>query len=332
MRSSIKLVSPLLLALSLGLTAACGASQGGRDRLAVVATVYPLGYFSERVGGDLVDVQVLIGSGVEAHGFDPTASDLLAINAADVIVMNGLGLEPWLERAIDALGEGAQGILVEAADAALAREGIVHGHGDEDDDGEEGDHGDEDAEEGDHGDEEGHEDVDPHMWLDPTLAVRQVERIRDAFAAADAANADAYKQNADALIAELDALDEEFAEGLGDCRHEHFVASHAAYGYLAGRYGAKQVPVAGLSAEAEPSPRRLAEISDQVTEMGLGYVLVEPVLSGGPAQTLARETGIELVPIHAIGSVTEDELDAHGDYFGLMRDNLASLRLALECS
>ena len=165
-------------------------------------------------------------------GFDPTASDLLAINAADVIVMNGLGLEPWLERAIDALGEGAQGILVEAADAALAREGIVHGHGDEDDDGEEGDHG----------DEEGHEDVDPHMWLDPTLAVRQVERIRDAFAAADAANADAYKQNADALIAELDALDEEFAEGLGDCRHEHFVASHAAYGYLAGRYGAEQVP------------------------------------------------------------------------------------------
>ena len=310
MRSSIKLASPLLLALSLALAAACGASQGGRDRLAVVATVYPLGYFSERVGGDLVDVQVLIAPGVEAHGFDPTASDLLAINAADVIVMNGLGLELWLERAIDALGEGAQGILVEAADPALAREGIVHGHGDE----------------------EGHEDVDPHMWLDPTLAVRQVERIRAAFAAADAANADAYKRGADALIAELDALDKEFAEGLGDCRHEHFVASHAAYGYLAGRYGAKQVSVAGLSAEAEPSPRRLAEISDQVTEMGLGYVLVEPVLSGGLAQTLARETGIELIPIHAIGSVTEDELDAHGDYFGLMRDNLTSLRLALECS
>ena len=288
------------------------AREGSKDRLAVVATVYPLGYFAERVGGDLLDVKVLVEPGAEAHGFDPTASDVLAISNADVIVMNGLGLEPWLQRTIDALDEGAQGIVVEAADPALAWEGIVHGHGDED--------------------EDDRESVDPHMWLDPTLAVRQVERIRDAFAAADAASADAYAQGADALIAELNALDGEFVEGLSDCRHEHFVTSHAAYGYLAGRYGVEQVPVAGLSVEAGPSPRRLAEIADQVAELGLGYVLVEPVLSDRLAQTIARETGIELTAIHAVGSVTEDELDMHGGYFGLMRDNLASLRLALECS
>ena len=152
--------------------------------------------------------------------------------------------------------KGAQGIVVEAADPALAWEGIVHGHGDEDD--EEGDH----------------ESVDPHMWLSPTLAARQVERIRDAFVAADAANADAYGRGADELVAELNALDAEFVESLGACNHEHFVTSHAAYGYLAAQYGLEQIAVAGLSADVAPSPRRLAQVDrpgDRVGVWGMSW-------------------------------------------------------------
>ena len=305
------------LLLAPAVVAACAGSDGGSDsgaRLSVVATVYPLGYFAERIGGDLVDVDVLVGPGMAAHGFDPTASDLQALAAADVILMNGLGLEPWLQRALDALGAGASGTLVEAADEALAMKEEARERGE------------------DHAEEGEHDELDPHIWLDPTLAVHQVERIRDALAAADAASADAYRQGADELIAELLVLHKDFVNGLGACRHNRFVASHAAYGYLAARYAAEQIPIAGLSAEAEPSPQRLAEIVDQVTALGLGHLLVEPVRSDRLPQTIARETGIALVPIHAIGSVTEDELDTHGDYFGLMRDNLTSLRLALECS
>ena len=366
MRLSLKEVTPLLLVLVLALAAACGASKGSEDRLAVVATVYPLGYFAERVGGDRVEVNVLVGPGIEAHGFEPTSSDLLALGDADVIVMNGIGLEPWLHGAIDALGDDVEAIVVEAADPSRAMEGEVHSHGedegdhdedegdhgdeDADDEGDhgdedaddEGDHGDEDADdEGDHGDEDADEEgdhsdeeseLDPHMWLSPTLAARQVERIRDAFIAADAGNADGYRQGANELVAELNALDEEIAQSLSDCRHEHFVTSHAAYGYLAAQYGLEQIAVAGLSADVAPSPRRLAQVTDRVTELGLGHVLVEPVLSDRLAQTIARETGIQLLSIHAIGSVTNAEIEAHADYFGLMRDNLASLRLALECS
>ena len=364
------------------LATACGESESSSDRLQVVATVYPLGYFAERVGGDRVEVNVLVGPGLEAHGFEPTSSDLLALGDADVIVMNGIGLEPWMDGAIEAIGDDVTAVVVEAADPAQAMEGEVHSHGEEegDHDEEEGDHGDEDAdeegdhgdedadeegdhengdadEEGDHGDEDADEDgdhgdeeaeegdhgeeegehgdeeseIDPHMWLNPTLAARQVERIRDAYVAADADNADDYRQNAGELIAELNALDEEFADSLGACKHDHFVTSHAAYGYLAAQYGLEQIAVAGLSADVAPSPQRLANVTDRVTDLGLGHVMVEPVLSDRLAQTIARETGIELLSIHAIGSVTENELEAHGDYFGLMRDNLANLKVALEC-
>ena len=365
-------------------TAACGESDGASDRLQVVATIYPLGYFAERVGGDRAEVNVLVGSGIEAHGFEPGPSDLLALGEADVIVMNGIGLEPWMDGAIDAIGDDLTAIVVEAADPTRAMEGEVHTHGedegDHDDEGDHGhedgehhdedeaDHGDEDADEeghhhdedeGEHDDEEGHgehhdeddghhdedgehhdEDghhegeesaLDPHMWLSPTLAALQVERIRDAFVLADADNADGYRQRADELIDELNALEQEFADGLVACKHDHFVTSHAAYGYLAAQYGLEQISVAGLSADVEPSPQRLASVTDRVTDLELGHVLVEPVLSDRLAQTVARETGVELLSIHAIASVTDNELEAHGDYFGLMRDNLANLRIALEC-
>lgn len=344
-----------LFALIIG--SACGESDDGDARLSVVASIYPMGYFAERVGGDLVTVDVLIEPGMEAHGFEPTASHLRNIGAADVIVMNGLELEPWLERALEALEENPAQVVVETADESQAVEGFEHAHGyeEEGEEGKEEDHG-EEAKEEDHGeeakeedhegeegkeedhDEEGEEGehggevLDPHMWLDPLLAAVQVERIRDALIEADADNADAYRTNAATVIDELNTLHAEFTEGLANCRHDHFVTSHAAYAYLGLRYNAEQIPVTGLSPEAEPSPRQLAAITDQVTDLGLGYVLVEPVLSDGLAQTIASEAGIELIPFHAIGSVTDDELETHGDYFGLMRNNLASLKLALECA
>ena len=149
--------------LVLALASACGDRGGSTDRLQVVATVYPLGYFAERIGGDRVEVNVLVGPGLEAHGFEPTSSDLLALGDADVIVMNGIGLEPWLNGAIDALGNEVEAIVVEAADPSRAMEGEVHSHGEEegDHDEDEGDHGDEDADgEGDHGDEDADENGD----------------------------------------------------------------------------------------------------------------------------------------------------------------------------
>lgn len=344
MRLSIKRIALTLLLLFLIPAAACSPGDGDGSSVKVVASIYPLGYFAERIGGDLVEVEVLIGPGVEAHGFEPATSHLRSIEAAEVIVMNGLELEPWLERALEALGDDAAGIVVEAADESQAMEGFGHGH-EEEHEGEEHEgeeheeeehegeeHEEEDEHEGEDESEHHGEELDPHMWLDPKLAVIQVERIRDALVMVDADNAESYRDRADALIADLNELHADFEAGLAACKHDHFVTSHAAYGYLAARYNIEQIPVAGLSPEAEPSPQQLAEITDRVTELGLSYVLVEPVLSQTLVETVARETGTELLPITPIESATAEELEAHGDYLGLMRNNLASLRLALECS
>ncbi len=368
----------------------------------VVASIYPMQYFAERIGGDRVEVVGLVPPGVEAHGFELTARDLLTISEADVIAMNGLELEQWLERALESLGDDISGIVVRAAyaEAALPFEEGGHGHEGEDDHGhededdhghededdhghededdhghededdhghededdhghededdhgheDEDDHGHEDEDdhghedEDDHGhedeDDHGHEDeddhghgeFDPHFWLDPLRAITQAERIAEALIQADPAGADVYRANLAALSSELRALHAEFEAGLSSCVHREFVTSHSAYGYLALAYDLEQVGIAGLSPEAEPSPQRLALIADRIKELGIRAVLLEPVLSGDLERALASETGAGIYKIHAIESVTLDELAEHGDYFGLMRDNLKSLRAVMECS
>ena len=365
------------------------------EPLLVVASIYPMQYFAERVGGDRVEVVALVPPGAEGHTFELTAGDLRTIGEADVIAMNGVELEPWLERALESLGDDVSGIVVEAADAEAAlefedheaegedhdeeegehhdeeeeeeegehhdeeeeeeegehhdeeeeeEEGEHHGeeeeeeegeHHDEDEEEEEGEHHDEDEE--DHGDEEeghdhGHGELDPHFWLDPLRAITQAERIAGALTEADPAGAETYRANLAALSDDLRALHAEFEAGLSSCVHEEFVTSHAAYGYLALAYGLEQVSVSGLSPGFEPSPQRLASIADRIKDLGLEAVLVEPVLSGANEKVLADETGAGIYTIHPMDGVTQDELDEHGDYFGLMRDNLNSLRAAMECS
>ncbi|MYB84099.1 MAG: zinc ABC transporter substrate-binding protein, partial [Chloroflexi bacterium] len=181
-------------------------------------------------------------------------------------------------------------------------------------------------------DDHGHGEFDPHFWLDPLLAITQAERIAEALIEADPEGADVYRANLATLSSELRALHAEFEAGLSSCVHREFVTSHAAYGYLAAAYGLEQVPIAGLSPEAEPSPQRLAAIADRIKDLGITAVLLEPVLSGENERTLADETGAGIYQIHAIESVTQTELDEHRDYLGLMRDNLKSLRAAMECS
>ena len=341
------------------------------EPLLVVASIYPMQYFAERVGGDRVEVVPLVPPGAEGHTFELTARDLLTIGEADVVAMNGLELEPWLERALESLGNDLTAIVVEAADADAAlefedheaeegedhdeeegedhgdeeeeEEGEEHHEGEEEEEAEEEDHheGEEEEEEGeDHGDEEGeegehghgHGELDPHFWLDPLRAITQAERIAGALIEADPAGAEVYEANLAALGDDLRALHAEFEAGLSSCAHEEFITSHSAYGYLALAYGLEQVGVSGLSPGFDPSPQRLASIADRINDLGIEAVLVEPVLSGANEQVLADETGAGIYMIHPMDGVTQDELDEFGDYFGMMRDNLNSLRAAMDCS
>ena len=163
---------------------------------------------------------------------------------------------------------------------------------------------------------------DPHVWLDPSRYAAMVMRI----------GVQLHREPAGArLAAKLRALDSELAAGLADCRRHEIVTSHAAFGYLAKRYGLKQLALTGLSPEAEPSPRDLEALVDEVKQTGATTVLFETLVSSKLADTVAREAGVTTAVLDPLEGLTEDEVAAGDDYFSVMRANLATLRAALQC-
>ena len=164
--------------------------------------------------------------------------------------------------------------------------------------------------------------VDPHVWLDPvryaTIATRigtELER----------------RAEAARFTAKLRALDVELRRGLAHCARKEIVTSHAAFGYLAARYGLKQVAITGISPEAEPTPRDLEQVVHEVRAVGATTVFFETLVSPRLAETVAREVGAKTAVLDPIEGLTEAEVAASEDYFSVMRENLAALREALGC-
>jgi zinc transport system substrate-binding protein len=164
--------------------------------------------------------------------------------------------------------------------------------------------------------------VDPHVWLDPIRYSVMAERIGKELD---------RKAEAAAFADRLKALDIELRRGLSGCEHDEFVTSHAAFGYLAERYGLKQVAITGLSPEAEPTPRDLEHVVDQVRAVGATTVFFETLISPRLAETVAREVGAQTAVLDPIEGLTEKKAAAGEDYFSVMRENLAALRKALAC-
>ena len=163
---------------------------------------------------------------------------------------------------------------------------------------------------------------DPHIWLDPVRFAQSVERIARAVGAAGSAQR---------VIRRLKQIDGEYRTGLTHCQRRVIVTSHAAFGQLSRRYGLRQVALAGLSPEAEPSPRDLERLVDEVRASGATTVFTEPLVSSRVADTVAREAGVDVAALDPIEGLSESHLAAGDDYVSVMRENLATLRTALGC-
>lgn len=296
------------------MSAGCAAPRVESGQLQVAATTYPLVFFAEQVGGPEAKVLQMIPTGVEPHNWEPSPRDIVAIEQSDVFVFNGAGLEPWGERVAESL-EGKSTIVVEAAEGL---ELIEASGGDEHDD--------------DDSDKHGNKGLDPHVWLSPTLAKLQVRHIANALAQADPNNRSRYERNAGKLEDRLEQLGEQFHRGLAQCRTNRFITSHAAFGYLAEEFGLEQVSIAGLSPDARPNPARMAALSELVKEMGGKYIFFETLASPALSETLAQEVGAETLALNPLEGLTPEEVQAGSDYLSVMQENLANLRVALECS
>lgn len=163
---------------------------------------------------------------------------------------------------------------------------------------------------------------DPHVWLDPLRYARIVTRIGEALG---------HEAAAEKLVDHLSTLDREYRRGLSACERHDLVTSHDAFGYLAERYGLREVPITGLSPEAEPEPGKLQQVVDLVRERGITTIYFETLVSPRIAETVARETGATTAVLDPIEGLTEAEVADGADYFSLMRENLRALQRGLGC-
>jgi zinc transport system substrate-binding protein len=294
------------------------AGAGG-DPVSVVASFYPVAEAATRVGGDRVEVSNLTPAGVEPHDLELTPDQVDELEDADVLLYLGQGFQP----AVEEVAERREGVSVDLLDGIALEEGATEAL--------EAEEGDDHADESE-ADQHAEAELDPHFWLDPQLFADAVAEIDASLADASPDDAEAFAANAQSYQDELATLDGDFEASLSDCERDEIVTSHAAFFYLASRYGLTQLTIAGLAPEVEPDADRLAELADRIEQDGITTVFYEDLVSPEVAETLAREAGVEAALLSPIEGLTEDQVAAGDDYASIMRDNLAALTEALGCS
>jgi len=272
----------------------------------VVASFYPMQFLAEEIGGEHVSVSALTRPGVEPHDLELSPRQIAELGEADLVVYLK-GLQPSVDRAVEQ--SGARNVAEATSYTEPGRYGD-RGHGE-------------------HGDHEGHDHgpVDPHVWLDPVRYAEVAEGVGKALAKADPDHAADYRKNAESLTSKLNALDADFRKGLRNRRTDTFITTHAAFGYLAGRYGLHEEAVTGLDPSAEPSGARMRQLHRVAEEDGVDTVFFEASASDRTARTLADDLGLRTDVLDPIEGVTEKSRG--DDYFEIMRANLRALRKAL---
>lgn len=299
MRRAAVLLTAVALVAGLG---GCRLPSPSSGRPTVVAGFYPLYFVADRIAGRYNDVVDLTPPGVEPHEYELTVRQVARVDEARVGLYEK-GIAPSVDQAM----------TNDSPDRRLEVSSVVPlmapaaGYG-----------------------EETADTKDPHFWLDPVL----LGQVADAFAAtmaeADPAHAAYYRTQGRRLVRDLDALDRDYARGLASCRIRTVVVSHDAFEYLARRYHLDVVPIAGLEPDAEPSLSRLHDLASLVEERGVTTIFFETLATPDLARSLASDTGLRtavLDPIEGLSSA-----DPHATYLSLMRQNLAALTKANECS
>lgn len=311
----------MLVAVSVGAVFSMRTPEKSDNRLMVSASFYPLAEVARRVGGDNVTVQQIIPGTIEPHDFEPTAQQIQSIYSSDVFIYNGAGFDPWAER-LENQKEAQEIKLIEAMQVIEPIRAEEH-H-------EEDDHAGEESEPAD--DTHGHDsEFDPHFWLSPAQMQALTRVVLNEYIRIDPENKAVYQANAEELINQLAALDQEITQGLQTCELRKAIVSHNAFSYMEQAYGIEFIPIAGLSPEQEPSAQQLAEIADIARRENIEYIFYETLVSPKLAETLAQEVGAETLVLNPIEGVSEEETVAGADYFTIMKDNLTNLRQGLRC-
>lgn len=301
----------------IGLISIIGACASGskkevsNDKLQIMTSFYPMYDFTKHIVGEEAEVSMLISAGTEAHDYEPSAKDMKKIQDSDVFIYNNENMETWVPSMKDTLKEGKVKVI-KATENMVLLPGNEDGHHHE--------HENEGKEEHSHS-----HAFDPHVWLAPSLAIKEVKEISEQLIKQYPDKKEVFTKNTEEYIKELEELDTKYQEKLVNAEQKNFVTQHAAFGYLAVEYGLNQVPIAGLSPDQEPSAAKLAELKKYVTDNKIKYIYFESNASDAVAKTLAKEAKVELLVLNTLEGLSDKDIKEGKNYVSVMTDNLDAL-------
>ena len=269
-----------------------------KRQLKVLASFYPLYEFTKIIGGERIDVSVIIPSGIEPHDWEPTIQDLQKMQNADMIVINGADLEPWITKLVSVnpnilIVDTSNGIPLLGKDKHVFDNKIQN---------------------------------DPHIWLDPVLAKKQIQNIANGLIRIDPQNTDYYQENANAYNARLILLDNKIRNELSFCVKKDFLAFHDAFSYFANEYGLNQNTIIGVNPSEEPTAVTLQQIVQKAQNLDLNVIFTEEAVNPRVSEIIADEIGAKVLILSPI-----EIYEKNSDYIKRMEQNLSNLKKEL-CS
>ncbi len=278
------------------------------EKINVVVSIYPFAEFAKEITGEKGDVVLLLPPGVEAHSWKPRPSDITKIIKADLFIYIGAGMEPWVHDILDSIKkpsffviEASHGMeLLSTAEGKIAQR---HGHS-----------------------------YDPHVWLDLENDIKIIDKITESLSKISPKSSLLFQARADAYKRKLTQLDLKFKKELKQCSQKTFiVGGHAAFGYLARRYGLKQVSLYGVNPDSKPTPRKLRQIVDLARKYKAEVIFFEQSISNDLAKIIAREIGARTLSLNPGTTLKPEEMGISLMFIQIMEKNLENLKNGLMC-
>lgn len=269
-----------------------------KRQLKVLASFYPLYEFTKIIGGEKIDVSIIIPPGIEPHDWEPTIQDLQKMQNSDMIVINGAGLEPWITKLVSVnpdilIVDTSNGISLLEKNKQVFNNQIQN---------------------------------DPHVWLDPVLAKKQIQSIANGLIKIDPQNTDYYQENANAYNTKLNLLDNKIRNELSICIKKDFLAFHDAFSYFAKEYGLNQNTIVGVNPNGEPTAVILQQIIQKSKNLNLHIIFTEEAVNPRVSEVIANEIGAHVLILSPI-----EIYEKNSDYIQRMEQNLSNLKEEL-CS
>jgi len=285
-----------------------------RKNIKVVTTLFPLYDFAKNIGQQKAEVSLLLPPGVEPHTFEPRPNDITRIQDSDLLIFTGKYMEPWIDNLLKGIDTKRLTVVDTSKDITLIRRTDSH-------------------DEAEHARTEESGNPDPNIWLDFSNAVKMVDAITTEFIAKDPQNKDFYAKNSHEYKKKLEELDKKYKDTLLRCRDKFIIhAGHFAFGYLAKRYDLKYASAyKGFAPNAEPTPKRLVELTNNVKKHDVRYIYYEELITPKIAEVISKETGCGLLMLHGAHNVTRKEIDSGVTFVQLMEINLENLNVGLQC-